>query len=115
MASYRQPFEGHANYGTTWFAVASATEQHFTSEDYGLTCAVSAPVGMGNLLFIGGASYQKITYELLQNFGIVGVSWRGLDQCQRRRGRLARRHRLRNPAIRAARHADLQFGHRLRP
>ena len=42
MGSYRQPFEGHANYGT-WFAAASATEQHFTSEDYGLTCALSAP------------------------------------------------------------------------
>ena len=66
MGSYRQPFEGHANYGM-WFAAASATEQHFTSEDYGLTCAVSAPFGMGNLLFIGGASYQTINYELLQN------------------------------------------------
>ncbi len=73
MASYRQPFEGHANYGTTWFAAPSATEQHFTSEDYGLTCAVSAPVGMGNLLFIGGASYQTITYELLQNFSLYGA------------------------------------------
>ncbi len=68
MASYRQPFEGHANYGL-WFAAASATEQHFTSDDYGLTCAASAPVGMGNLLFIGGASYQTINYELLQNYG----------------------------------------------
>ena len=66
MGSYRQPFEGHANYGN-WFASASATEQHFTSEDYGLTCAASAPVGMGNLLFIGGASYQTINYELLQD------------------------------------------------
>ena len=81
MASYRQPFEGHADYGTSWFAIASATEQHFTSEDYGLTCAVSAPVGMGNLLFIGGASYQKIAYELLQNFGVASL--RGIDQCQR--------------------------------
>ncbi len=89
MGSYRQPFEGHANYGSTWFAAASATEQHFTSEDYGLTCAVSTPVGMGNLLFIGGASYQTISYELLQNFGMFpgggaastnvsddGVGWR---------------------------------------
>ncbi len=84
MASYRQPFEGHANYGN-WFAAASATEQHFTSEDYGLTCALSASAGMGNLLFIGGASYQTIKYELLQNFsGLVastnvdddGIGWR---------------------------------------
>ena len=87
MGSYRQPFEGHANYGM-WFAAASATEQHFTSEDYGLTCAVSAPVGMGQLLFIGGASYQTITYELLQNYASLfgpaastnvsddGVGWR---------------------------------------
>lgn len=87
MGSYRQPFEGHANYGTTWFAAASATEQHFTSEDYGLTCAVSTAVGMGNLLFIGGASYQTIGYELVQYFGPLagtgrtnvsddGVGWR---------------------------------------
>ncbi len=86
MGSYRQPFEGHADYGM-WFAAASATEQHFTSEDYGLTCAVSVPAGMGQLLFIGGASYQTINYELLQNFGFPfgaastnvgddGVGWR---------------------------------------
>ncbi len=84
MGSYRQPYEGHANYGM-WFAAASATEQHFTSDDYGLTCALSAQAGMGNLLFIGGASYQKIRYQLLQNFGGLvastdvsddGVGWR---------------------------------------
>ncbi len=84
MGSYRQPFEGHADYGM-WFAAASATEQHFTSEDYGLTCAVSTPAGMGNLLFIGGASYETINYKLLQNFGGLaastdvgddGVGWR---------------------------------------
>ena len=71
MASYRQPFEGHANYGA-WFASASATEQHFTSEDYGGTCALAVTAGMGNLLLIGGASYQTIHYELLQNYGAYG-------------------------------------------
>ncbi len=81
MGSYRQPFEGHANYGQ-WFASASATEQHFTSEDYGLTCAVSAPVGMGNLLFIGGASYQTINYELLQNLTRLRRG-SGVNGCQR--------------------------------
>ena len=85
MGSYRQPFEGHADYGL-WFAAASATEQHFTSDDVGLTCDVAVPAGPGQLLFIGGASYQTINYELLQNFGGPtttvrvsddGVGWRG--------------------------------------
>ena len=71
MASYRQPFEGHAVYGS-WFASASATEQHFTSEDYGATCALSFAAGMGDLLVIGGASYQTIHYELLQDYGSFG-------------------------------------------
>ncbi len=71
MGSYRQPFEGHANYGS-WFASASATEQHFTSEDYGATCALSAAAGMGDLLFIGGASYQTIHYQLVQDYGPGG-------------------------------------------
>ncbi len=71
MGSYRQPFEGHANYGS-WFASASATEQHFTSEDYGATCALGVSAGMGDLLFIGGASYQTIHYELLQDYGVYG-------------------------------------------
>ncbi|MEZ5789585.1 MAG: hypothetical protein R3D34_01840 [Nitratireductor sp.] len=37
MGSYREPWGGHAEYGKNWTYTGSATEQHFSSEDYGLT------------------------------------------------------------------------------
>ena len=66
LASYREPWGGHANYGSSWTYAASAVEQHFSSDDYGLTCAISAPLGMGDLYVLGGVSYQEIDYELTQ-------------------------------------------------
>ena len=66
MASYREPYAGHANYGTAWTYAFSATEQHFSSVDFGLTCAGSVALGKGRLHIIGGLSYQEIDYELVQ-------------------------------------------------
>ena len=86
MGSYRQPWEGRADYGSAWIGAPAATAQNFTSNDLGVTCAHATPFGIGNLLFIGGASYQDINYELMQNvFGTPattrvsdsGVGWRG--------------------------------------
>jgi long-chain fatty acid transport protein len=73
MASYREPWAGHAEYNPAWTYAASATEQHFSSRDYGLTCAAQMPVGPGHLHIIGGVSYQEIAYELVQGIG-PGVS-----------------------------------------
>jgi len=67
LGSYRQPWEGRADYGSTWAGSAAAITQDFSSNDYGLTCAISAPLEMGNLVFFGGVSYQDIRYELTQN------------------------------------------------
>jgi long-chain fatty acid transport protein len=86
MASYREPWGGHANYGTAWTYAASATEQHFSSKDYGVTCSAYLALGKGQLHFLGGASYQEIDYELIQaigpglslttNVGDSGTGWR---------------------------------------
>ena len=73
MASYRQPFAGYADYGSTWVGAASAITQDFSSMDLGLTCVLSAPVGPGDLSFLGGVSYQEINYELTQAAGIAGI------------------------------------------
>lgn len=69
LASYREPWGGHADYGTSWIYAASAVEQHFSSEDYGLTCAVSVPLEKGKLSVVGGYSHQEISYKLRQYFG----------------------------------------------
>lgn len=72
LASYREPWGGHADYGTAWTYGSSAVEQHFSSRDYGLTCALSAPLEKGRISFVAGYSYQEIEYELIQFFGLAG-------------------------------------------
>ena len=67
MASFRQPWEGHANYGRSWVGAAAVVEQHFSSEDYGLTCSAALPVGPGFFHLIGGGSLQRAHYTLSQN------------------------------------------------
>lgn len=71
MASYREPWAGHANYGTAWTYAAAAVEQHFSSRDYGLTCAASLAAGKGRVSFLGGVSLQEARYRLTQAFGPV--------------------------------------------
>lgn len=66
MASFRQPWEGHANYGPEWFAAEAVIEQHFSSQDYGLTCAGTHQVETGQVSFLGGLSYQHARFELTQ-------------------------------------------------
>ncbi len=73
MGSYRQPFAGYADYGSTWVGAPSAITQDFASTDLGLTCALSAPAGPGDLSFLGGVSYQEIEYELTQSAGLAGI------------------------------------------
>lgn len=73
LASFRQPFAGFADYGSTWIGSASAIEQNFISEDYGLTCAYSQPMGNGYFSLLGGVSYQTIEYELTSNGGLGGL------------------------------------------
>ena len=70
MGSYREPWGGHAEYGKNWTYTGSATEQHFSSEDYGLTCAVSMAMEKGQISLIGGYSWQKIRYELDQFYAV---------------------------------------------
>lgn len=72
LASYREPWGGHADYGSAWTYGASAVEQHFSSKDYGLTCALSLPLEKGQLSLIAGYSHQEIEYELIQFFGLAG-------------------------------------------
>lgn len=74
LASYREPWGGHADYGTTWTYAASAVEQHFSSSDHGLTCALSAPLDAGRLSLVAGYSHQEIRYELVQFFGPAGFA-----------------------------------------
>jgi long-chain fatty acid transport protein len=69
MASYREPWAGHADYGTAWTYAAAATEQHFSSRDYGLTCAVHVAAGKGRFSLLGGVSAQEARYRLVQSFG----------------------------------------------
>ncbi len=71
MASYREPWGGHANYGTAWTYAPAAVEQHFSSRDYGLTCAASLSAGKGRVSFLGGVSLQEVHYRLTQAFGPV--------------------------------------------
>lgn len=66
LASYREPFEGHANYGTNWIGRAAVTEQHFETRDYGLTCAGTMALETGQISVIGGASYQELQFQLSQ-------------------------------------------------
>jgi len=73
LASFRQPFEGHANYGSTWAGSASAIEQHFSSRDYGVTCAATMKLAKGQLSFLAGLSYQDLEYELTSNAGPGGI------------------------------------------
>ena len=70
MGSYREPWGGHAVYGRNWSFSGSATEQHFSSEDYGITCAFSMPLDRGQLSIVGGYSWQQIHYELDQFFAV---------------------------------------------
>jgi len=72
LLSFRQPWEGHADYGAAWVGAASAIEQHFSSSDYGLTCAASIPLRVGIVRPILGGSYQKIRYELVQGNAQIG-------------------------------------------
>ncbi|MFP1632701.1 OmpP1/FadL family transporter [Zhengella sp. ZM62] len=86
MASYREPWGGHADYGAFWTYAASAVEQHFSSQDYGLTCSARYQLSKGQLHFIGGVSYQTIDYELTRAIGVgamartavsdSGIGWR---------------------------------------
>ncbi len=66
MTSFRQPWEGHANYGSAWIAAAAVIEQHFSSQDYGLTCAGTHQIEIGQLSVLGGVSYQQARFELTQ-------------------------------------------------
>jgi long-chain fatty acid transport protein len=88
MASFRQPWEGHANYGTGFIASAAAIEQHFSSEDYGLTCAGTHHLDTGQVSLVGGVSYQHARYELTQSvlntgvappFPVIGVATTDVD------------------------------------
>ncbi len=74
MASYREPWAGHANYGQTWTYAASATEQHFSSSDFGITCGARIPLSKGQLHFVGGVSHQTIEYELIRAIGVAGLA-----------------------------------------
>jgi len=85
LGSYREPWGGHANYGTAWTYIFSAIQQHFTSKDIGVTCSAGMKVGMGKLHVLAGVSYQEIKYMLTQgigggilttNVGDRGVAWR---------------------------------------
>ena len=71
MASYREPWAGHANYGTAWTYAPTAVEQHFSSRDYGLTCAASLSAGKGRVSLLGGVSLQEVRYRLTQAFGPI--------------------------------------------
>lgn len=71
LASYREPFEGHANYGSGWIGAAAVIEQHFETRDYGLTCAGTMPLETGQVSVIAGASYQEIDFELQQLAAII--------------------------------------------
>lgn len=73
MASYREPWGGHADFGMKWVYAASAVEQHFSSKDYGITCAVGFEAGPGILSLVGGGSYQEISYELTQFYAPFNV------------------------------------------
>lgn len=66
LASYREPFEGHANYGPSWIGAAAVIEQHFETRDYGLTCAGTMALETGQVSVIAGASYQEAEFELQQ-------------------------------------------------
>jgi len=82
MASYREPWGGHANYGTAWTYALAAVEQHFSSRDYGLTCAASLAAGKGRVSLLGGVSLQEARYRLVRIHGglpaITDVSDRSL-------------------------------------
>ena len=67
LGSYREPWGGDADYGSSWAGSFSAIEQNFSSQDLGLTCSLHAPVTRGELHLIGGISYQEIEYELTRN------------------------------------------------
>jgi long-chain fatty acid transport protein len=71
LASYREPFEGHANYGANWIGAAAVIEQHFETRDYGLTCAGTMPLETGQVSVIAGASYQEAEFELQQLAAII--------------------------------------------
>lgn len=79
MASYREPWGGHADYGAAWTYSFSAIEQHMSSEDYGLTCALGAALERGVLSFVGGYSFQKLEYQLIQNGGLGGLRTTSVD------------------------------------
>ncbi|MFZ1814172.1 MAG: outer membrane protein transport protein [Rhizobiaceae bacterium] len=70
LASYREPWAGHAIYGRNWTYASSATEQHFSSTDLGVTCAVSMPLEKGQISLLGGWSWQEVSYELDQFFAV---------------------------------------------
>lgn len=66
LGSYREPFEGHANYGPNWIGAAALIEKHFETRDYGLTCAGTLPLETGQISLIAGASYQEADLEMQQ-------------------------------------------------
>jgi long-chain fatty acid transport protein len=72
MLSYREPWAGHADYGAAWTYAAAAVEQHFSSRDYGLTCAAHLSSGRSRISFLGGVSQQEVRYRLTQSFGPGG-------------------------------------------
>lgn len=86
MASYRQPWAGHADYGATWGVPGSAMTQDFTSDDLGLTCAAGLAAGPGMIELVGGLSWQQVRYKLVQSLapgvtrttdvGDSGLGWR---------------------------------------
>lgn len=73
LASLREPWGGHADYGDRWAYAFSAIEQHFSSRDLGLTCALSAALEKGAVSLLGGLSRQEIRYELTQSAGAPGL------------------------------------------
>jgi long-chain fatty acid transport protein len=73
MGSYREPWAGHADYGSSWVGAPSAITQDFSSTDLGLTCALATSLGPGDFHLLAGVSYQEISYELTQSEGIAGI------------------------------------------
>jgi long-chain fatty acid transport protein len=79
--TYTQPFGASSTYGAQAIARSNAVSQlngtkatEFSTQEYGATCAVSTPMGMGRAYLLGGLYQQSFDYTEVAGYGTLKLS-----------------------------------------
>ena len=63
LASYRQPFGAHSDYGSTWSQTRSAVSRSLQVDQFGLACSYRIRAGEGFVRLIAGGARNSASYK----------------------------------------------------